>query len=95
MSRLIFQFAIISLFLFSNCAQPHPEILIEQDNVEVKLPPYARHLKGYKICLDPGHGGQGHIPDYKRGPTGLPRSGNQSKGSLFSSASCWNKLRLL
>lgn len=39
------------------------------DNLE--LPPYARFLKGYKICLDPGHGGQGHIPDYKRGPTGL------------------------
>ncbi len=83
MSRLIFQFAIISLFLFSNCAQPHPEILIEQDNVEVKLPPYARHLKGYKICLDPGHGGQGHIPDYKRGPTGLREAEINLKVAFF------------
>ena len=37
----------------------------------LELPSYARYLNGYKICLDPGHGGQGHIPDYKRGPTGL------------------------
>ncbi len=34
-------------------------------------PPYARHLKGIKICLDPGHGGQAHLLNYKRGPTGL------------------------
>ena len=35
------------------------------------IPPYARHLQGIRICLDPGHGGQGHLPEYKRGPTGL------------------------
>ncbi len=35
------------------------------------IPPYARYLQGIKICLDPGHGGQGHLPGYKRGPTGL------------------------
>lgn len=44
------------------------ELLLVDD---MKIPPYARHLKGIRICLDPGHGGQGHIPDYKRGPTGL------------------------
>ena len=37
----------------------------------VEIPAYARHLKDFKICLDPGHGGQGHISDYKRGPTGI------------------------
>ena len=35
------------------------------------IPPYARYLEGIKICLDPGHGGQAHLPYYKRGPTGL------------------------
>jgi len=35
------------------------------------LPPYARHLAGMRICLDPGHGGDAHRPNYKRGPTGL------------------------
>ena len=44
---------------------------IDQDSDVFEIPPYARFLKGFKICLDPGHGGQGHIPDYKRGPTGL------------------------
>ncbi|RKU14577.1 hypothetical protein C6502_00285 [Candidatus Poribacteria bacterium] len=35
------------------------------------IPPYARYLDGIKICLDPGHGGQAHLLNYKRGPTGL------------------------
>ena len=35
------------------------------------IPPYARYLEGIKICLDPGHGGQAHLLNYKRGPTGL------------------------
>lgn len=73
MSRLIFQFSIITfLFLIlSNCAQPHPEKSTQPDTIEKEMPSYARFLKGIKICLDPGHGGQGHIPGYKRGPTGL------------------------
>ncbi len=73
MSRLIFRFSIITfLFLIlSNCAQPHPEKSTQPDAIEKEMPSYARFLKGIKICLDPGHGGQGHIPGYKRGPTGL------------------------
>ncbi len=73
MSRQVFLFTFISLFLslLLACGQQHPERSIEPDTVEVEIPPYARHLKGFKICLDPGHGGQGHIPGYKRGPTGL------------------------
>ena len=35
------------------------------------IPPYASWLKGLKICLDPGHGGQAYLENYKRGPTGL------------------------
>ncbi len=73
MSCRIYQFVTISVFLslFSACTQQHPKVVIDQNAVQMELPPYARHLKGFKICLDPGHGGQGHIPDYKRGPTGL------------------------
>ena len=43
----------------------------ELPKAEFGIPPYARYLQGIKICLDPGHGGQGHLPEYKRGPTGL------------------------
>ncbi|MDE0483309.1 MAG: N-acetylmuramoyl-L-alanine amidase [Candidatus Poribacteria bacterium] len=68
---ILFTFFLLFLFLFLACERQHPEKSIEQDTVEVEIPPYARHLKGFKICLDPGHGGQGHIPGYKRGPTGL------------------------
>lgn len=73
MSRQVFLFTFICLFLslFLACGRQHPERSIEPDTIEVEIPPYARHLKGFKICLDPGHGGQGHIPGYKRGPTGL------------------------
>ncbi len=73
MPRQVFLFIFISLFLslFLACGRQHPERSIESDAFEVEIPPYARHLKGFKICLDPGHGGQGHIPGYKRGPTGL------------------------
>lgn len=39
--------------------------------VDPSLPPYVRHLAGMRICLDPGHGGDAHRPNYKRGPTGL------------------------
>ncbi|MFH1214252.1 MAG: N-acetylmuramoyl-L-alanine amidase, partial [Candidatus Neomarinimicrobiota bacterium] len=35
------------------------------------IPEYAQFLKGLKICLDPGHGGDAHIGLYKRGPTGV------------------------
>ena len=33
--------------------------------------PFAKHLAGMRICLDPGHGGDANRPNYKRGPTGL------------------------
>lgn len=71
MSRFLYHICIIPLclLLLSECTQ-HSEILEQPDPVDAEVPPYARHLKGFKICLDPGHGGQGHIPDYKRGPTG-------------------------
>lgn len=38
------------------------------------IPPYAQHLAPFTIALDPGHGGLGHLPGYKRGPTGKEES---------------------
>ncbi len=35
------------------------------------VPPYAKFLKGVKICLDPGHGGDANKRAFKRGPTGV------------------------
>jgi N-acetylmuramoyl-L-alanine amidase len=43
----------------------------EFPQVNFAIPPFARYLKDVKICLDPGHGGDAHLPNYKRGPTGL------------------------
>ena len=56
--------------LFAGCSQ-RQELVEQQPSFHFDPPPYTRHLKGFKICLDPGHGGQGHVPDYKRGPTGV------------------------
>lgn len=53
----------------SDAVPPTP--LAPQAAPSTPLPSYARHLRGMRICLDPGHGGDGHRPNYKRGPTGL------------------------
>ena len=47
------------------------------------IPPYARYLEGIKICLDPGHGGQAHLPNYKRGPTGLREAEMNLRVALY------------
>jgi N-acetylmuramoyl-L-alanine amidase len=60
-------------FLASGCRKNHeapaPAPLPAKSPFEA--PPYAGYLKGMKICLDPGHGGEAHRKNYKRGPTGL------------------------
>lgn len=47
------------------------------------IPPYARYLEGIKICLDPGHGGQAHLLNYKRGPTGLREAEANLRVALY------------
>jgi len=37
-------------------------------------PPYGRYLKGLRICLDPGHGGYGHLKGYKATASGYQES---------------------
>lgn len=61
---------ILIFLLFAGCSQ-RQELVEQQIPFHFEPPPYTRHLEGFKICLDPGHGGQGHILDYKRGPTGV------------------------
>ena len=61
---------LLILLLFVGCSQ-RQELIEQQIPSHSEFPPYTRHLKGFKICLDPGHGGQAHVPDYKRGPTGV------------------------
>jgi N-acetylmuramoyl-L-alanine amidase len=39
------------------------------NELDFQVPIYAKYLKGKKICLDPGHGGDAHKKRYKRGPT--------------------------
>lgn len=71
-TRLLYIIVAITSFflLFTSCSR-RQKITEQQMSSRVEVPTYARHLKGFKICLDPGHGGQGHVPDYKRGPTGI------------------------
>lgn len=38
---------------------------------EYYIPRYAKYLDGVKICLDPGHGGDAHIPGFKKSPSGF------------------------
>ena len=72
MARLSHKISVILLvfLLFAGCSQ-RQELVEPQVPFYFEFPPYTRHLKGFKICLDPGHGGQAHVPDYKRGPTGV------------------------
>lgn len=44
-----------------------------QPEAAFPMPPYAAHLRGARIVLDPGHGGRKDTmpPTWKRGPTGL------------------------
>ena len=71
-TRLFYKIAVITsvFLLFTGCSRC-PKITVQQSPFHTEFPSYTVYLKGFKICLDPGHGGQGHISDYKRGPTGL------------------------
>ena len=62
--------AVVILMSLIGCGEKHNNWHRLPD-VNFALPPYVHHLEGIKICLDPGHGGQAHLPNYKRGPTGL------------------------
>ena len=71
-TRLFYKIAVIisAFLLFAGCSR-RQGIIEQQTLFHTEIPTHARYLKGFKICLDPGHGGQAHVPDYKRGPTGV------------------------
>ena len=70
--KIFYKISVVLLvfLLFVGCSQ-RQELVEQQLPLHFEFPPYTRHLKDFKICLDPGHGGQAHVPDYKRGPTGV------------------------
>ena len=71
-TRCFYIIAVITaLLLLSTSCSRRQKITEQRTPFRAEVPAYTRHLKGFKICLDPGHGGQGHISDYKRGPTGV------------------------
>ncbi|CAI8035722.1 Putative N-acetylmuramoyl-L-alanine amidase YrvJ [Geodia barretti] len=72
----LLSFICIVLIVLTGCGekrekQEKPDEWHKPSQADFAIPPYARYLEGIKICLDPGHGGQAHLPNYKRGPTGL------------------------
>ena len=90
---LLFLIYIASIVLIG-CGEKHEKREISNDFDELNewrtspqanfaIPPYARHLEGIKICLDPGHGGQAHLLNYKRGPTGLREAEVNLKVALY------------
>ena len=84
MMRLFYKIFLISVvFLLCVGCSRHQEITEQQLPAYIEIPPHARHLKGFIICLDPGHGGQAHVPDYKRGPTGLREAEVNLKVALY------------
>jgi len=68
-------YLVIAIFLIQSCGFYGRERgLTEWYHIpksDYSIPPQAQYLKGLKFCLDPGHGGDAHIPNYKRGPTGV------------------------
>lgn len=56
-----------------NTLHPAPEDYALQriGTDEYFVPAYAKYLKGVRIFLDPGHGGEAHKRGFKRGPTGV------------------------
>lgn len=74
--------AFLVFLLFVGCSQRQPPVE-QQASFHFEPPPYTRHLKGFKICLDPGHGGQAHVPDYKRGPTGVREAEANLRVALY------------
>ena len=84
----------IACIVLTGCGEKHekseapskPEELNEWRKLpqaNFAIPPYARHLEGIKICLDPGHGGQAHLLNYKRGPTGLREAEANLRVALY------------
>ena len=73
--KKLFLNCIIGLLLIQSCGfygrRRGPTDWHRLPKPDFTIPPQAQYLKGLRICLDPGHGGDAHIPNFKRGPTGV------------------------
>ena len=62
--------ALLGALILAACSKEEPEVDVTGDHpYHFLTPPYAHHLKGLRICLDPGHGGGQAAKNL--GPTGL------------------------
>ncbi|MCX7918773.1 MAG: N-acetylmuramoyl-L-alanine amidase [bacterium] len=75
MFRKIGVIGLIIGVVFAGCARvqikKEPPVISTLGLPSYPIPLYASSLKGQKICLDPGHGGDAEVKNYKRGPTGV------------------------
>ncbi len=64
---------LLALILISGCTwfTAREKVWTDLPDIDYVQPIYAAYLRDWKILLDPGHGGQSHLPGYKRGPTGV------------------------
>jgi N-acetylmuramoyl-L-alanine amidase len=53
------------------------------DSADYPVPLYAKYLKGVRICLNPGHGGDAHQRGFKRGPTGVREAEMNLRVALY------------
>ncbi len=60
------------LFILAGCAGMDLKLKNWQElpDEHYTIPPFASRLSEFKVALDPGHGGNAHLPGYKRGPSG-------------------------
>ena len=90
----LLSFICIASIVVIGCGEKHEKREISNEFEELNdwrilpqanfaIPPYARYLEGIKICLDPGHGGQAYLPNYKRGPTGLREAAVNLRVALY------------
>lgn len=77
MLRKLILIGLSSLLIFSGCAKMQVKKQLPITSKpglglpSYPIPLYALALKGQKICLDPGHGGDADVKNYKTGPTGV------------------------
>ena len=73
--KILLLYCLTGFLLFQSCGfygrQRGPTDWHRIPKPDYTIPPQAQYIGGLKICLDPGHGGDNHIQNYKRGPTGL------------------------
>ena len=92
----LLSFICIALIVLTGCGERREkQVTIEKHEkpdgrhkfpqADFAIPPYARYLEGIKICLDPGHGGLAHLPNYKRGPTGFREAEANLRVALYLS----------